>query len=339
MLFFGGTDSTDGNVFIREICEIRGPFRFRIDRADMNIRVLFYFAFVVGMLANHCCAASIGVEVKGQPFVADFYCTESSHPKTGILLLGGSGGGKPNGGMPNFLASNGCAVLAVAYFKEKGLPRALEMIPLEYFDGPLAWMKHNRSVRPGGVVVMGDSKGAELALLLASKRPQVCAVIAVAPSSVVWVGIQETGWPADSQSSWSFHGKPVPYVPFDYSGGFDANDPLAALKLFKRALEQKAAVEKASIKVEKINGPILLLSGKDDGLWPFAQMAGAICERLKAKRFKFKYENVEYTDAGHAFDERGKLGGTPEGNRKAGADAKLRILAFVRSAVENALPP
>ena len=142
----------------------------------------------------------------------------------------------------------------------------------------------------------------------------------------------ESGWPADFHSSWSFHGKPVPYVPFDYSRGFDANDPLAAVKFLRTALEQKAAVRKASIQVEKINGPILLLSGKSDEIWPSAQMADAICERLKKKKFGFKYENVEYADAGHGFNEHSKIGGTPEGNRKASADAKSRILAFLRAA-------
>jgi hypothetical protein len=237
--------------------------------------------------------------------------------------------------MPNFLATNGWPVLAVAYFKEKGLPQSLLMIPLEYFDAPLTWMQHNTNNRSGGVVVMGVSKGAELALLLASKRPQIRAVIAVAPSSVVWTGMRESGWPADFHSSWSFHGKPVPYLPLDYSRAFDANDRLAALKLFKTALEQKAAVKNASIRVEKIAGPILLLSGKADELWPSAQMADAICERLRIKHCRFTWENAEYPDAGHWFDETSKLGGTPESNRKAGADARLKILSFLHTSASE----
>jgi dienelactone hydrolase len=284
------------------------------------------------MLAGHCRAESAGVEVKAEPFVADFYCVKSSIPKPGILLLGGSEGGRPNGRLPDFLASNGWAVLAVAYFRDKGLPPSLQMIPLEYFDAPLAWMNHNANIRPGGVLVMGGSKGAELALLLASKRPAIRAVIAVAPSSVVWVGMQDSGWPADSLSSWTFHGKPVPFLPLDYCRRFDTHDPLAAVKLLKAALDQKELVKKTSIRVEKINGPILLLSGKADEIWPSAQMADALCERLRTKHFRFKYENVQYADAGHTLHEHGNFGGTPEGNAKAGSDAKLRILAFLRAA-------
>ena len=301
-------------------------------------RKLFSLAVVITLLAAHCGAESLGVEVKGEPFVGDFYCVKSPAPKPGILLLGGSEGGRPREDIPNFLATNGWAVLAVAYFKEPGLPPSLQMIPLEYFDAPLAWMGHNANIRPGGVLVMGGSKGAELALLLASKRPDIKGVIAVAPSSVVWPGIKESGWPADSQSSWSFQGKPVPYVPFDYRVGFDTNDPLAVVKLFKAALEQKAAVEKASIRVEKINGPILLLSGKADQVWPSAQMADAISQRLKTKHFKFNFVNMEYTNANHNFNEH-RFGGTPEGNASARADANLRITEFLRTAAGTAGAP
>ena len=143
--------------------------------------------------------------------------------------------------------------------------------------------------------------------------------------------MQDSGWPADSLSSWTFHGKPVPFLPLDYRGGFDTDDPLAAVKLLKAALDQKEAVKKASIRVEKINGPILLLSGKADEVWPSAQMADAICERLRTKHFRFKYQNVQYADAGHVFHEHGNFGGTPDGNAKAARDAKLTILAFLRA--------
>ena len=141
-------------------------------------------------------------------------------------------------------------------------------------------------------------------------------------------------------SSWTFHGKPVPFLPLDYRRGFDTNDPLAAVKLLQAALDQKERVKKASIRVEKINGPILLLSGKADEIWPSPQMANAVCDRLRTKHFRFKYENVQYADAGHTFQDHGNFGGTSEGNAKAGRDAKLRILAFLRTAAgEIGAPP
>jgi uncharacterized protein len=94
-------------------------------------------------------------------------------------------------------------------------------------------------------------------------------------------------------------------------------------------LEQKEAVRAATIEVERIHGPILLLSGRDDRLWPSPAMADAICERLKSKSFKYEFENVKYDAAGHNLNARFNLGGTPDGNRKATIDASRRMLEFL----------
>ncbi len=49
---------------------------------------------------------------------------------------------------------------------------------------------------------------------------------------------------------------------------------------------------------------------------------------------------MQYADAGHTFREHDKFGGTPDGNAKAGSDAKLRILAFLHTAAgEIGAPP
>lgn len=277
-----------------------------------------------------CGAEPVRTDIKGENFVADFYCNEPSTPKPGILFLGGSEGGRPNWRLPEFLAENGYAVLAVAYFKEKGLPQTFRLIPLEYFDNPIAWMKHSQSIAHRRIMLVGGSKGAELALLLASRKPEIAAVVALSPCSVVWEGPTDTP-PPTGQSSWSFQGKPLPYVPFDYHG-LDEKDPRFAWKLYKNSLLQKAAVEKASIEVEKIQGPVLLLSGQDDQLGPCGQMADAICDRLKAKGFKYKYEHMDYPGAGHTLTEYYMIGGTPEGNKKARIASGFKMLEFLHAA-------
>ncbi|RPJ54618.1 MAG: hypothetical protein EHM23_28545 [Acidobacteria bacterium] len=42
------------------------------------------------------------------------------------------------------------------------------------------------------------------------------------------------------------------------------------------SLDNKEAVEKAVIPGEKINGPVLLVSGKDDRLWPSSAMVDMV---------------------------------------------------------------
>jgi len=60
-------------------------------------------------------------------------------------------------------------------------------------------------------------------------------------------------------------------------------------------------------------------------------------ERLRSKGFAFPVEHVAYEDAGHLIgcvrEDATKWGGTPEGMRKATADSKPRIVAFLAKAL------
>ena len=64
-------------------------------------------------------------------------------------------------------------------------------------------------------------------------------------------------------------------------------------------LEDPQAVKDAEIQVETINGPILILSGKDDDQWPSTAMSNKIIERLKKTNFKYFNEHV-ILEGGHA---------------------------------------
>lgn len=269
--------------------------------------------------------------IRGQPFVADFYDTAGATNQPGVLFLGGSEGGRPQPYLPQFFAENGYPVLALAYFKEKTLPETLQLISLDYFDRPIQWMQKNEKMSRGGIILVGASKGAELALLLASKNPGIKGVIALSPSSVAWDGLPKSFWPPNPCSSWSTGGKPVPFVPYDYSKGFAAGDPRAIYKFYQQSLTQTDAVEKAAIAVEKIRGPVLLASGSDDQLWPAEEMGDAICARLKKKGFKYPYEHLKYQGAGHTLNEYFMLGGSLEDNRRARMDLSDKMLIFLKA--------
>src|SRR5882724_1915790 len=148
--------------------------------------LLIFVSVLIGLFAPVVHGAEVvKSEVEGQGFVADFYCSRDLTNKIEVLFLGGSEGGKPDGLLAMLLAERGHPTLALAYFKEKGLPETLQSVPLEYFDNPIKWMEHNEKFPQRGVVILGASGGAELALLLASIKPQIKGVIALSPSSVV----------------------------------------------------------------------------------------------------------------------------------------------------------
>ncbi len=64
-------------------------------------------------------------------------------------------------------------------------------------------------------------------------------------------------------------------------------------------LEDTAAEQNATIKVEKINGAILLLSATNDEIIPAVAMGEKMISRLRASDFKYFYEQIVY-EGGHA---------------------------------------
>jgi uncharacterized protein len=294
----------------------------RLVKASVLAAFMMAFAFITGAAG----AEAAPVAVQGQGFTADFYAPAGSSAKTGVLVLGGSEGGKPEV-MAKSLVEAGYPVLCIAYFNLEGLPQTLEEIPLEYFYKAISWMIDGGKVKKGGIAVVGGSKGAELALLLASRRPEIIGVVARAPSSVVWQGLPKSFWPLpQARSSWSEGGKPLPFVPYSYDGYSPSS---SLVELYRSSLEKAKAAAETVIPVERINGPLLLLSGADDKLWPSSEMAAAIVARLKAKGFSSDVECVVYPDAGHTLNEYVILGGTPDGNRKARLDSEARTLEFL----------
>jgi len=99
--------------------------------------------------------------------------------------------------------------------------------------------------------------------------------------------------------------------------------------LYELSIEQTVAVEQAAIKVENINGPILLLTGREDAMWPSSQMGEMIIKRLEEKEFPHWYRHFSYDHAGHTLDDRHMMGGDKDGNTRARIDSEQRIIDFI----------
>ncbi len=281
----------------------------------------------------------ISEEVKDQGLVATFYKPQANRPRPGIILVGGSEGGirwqKEMGGI---LASHGYATLALAYFNMETLPAALEKVPLEYFQTAISWMSDQPSVDRKQLAVFGVSKGGELALLIGSYFPQIKAVAAYVPSSVVFQSISPK---FSKTSSWSFNGQELPFVPYGTSEKYLKSRKL--VDLYEASLENKEAFERAAIKVEKIQGPVLLLSGRADELWNSSPMSEQVIARLKQHKHRFFYKHIAYDNAGHSIARPGyvptsdtvRIGGTAQGNAHAQAGGWQEVLAFLSKSLKN----
>jgi dienelactone hydrolase len=233
------------------------------------------------------------VDVRANGLVGRFYVAAGASKRTGVLMLTGSGGGYPEEAAARDLAQAGYPVFALAYFRDRdGNPPELEQkqlrnVPLEYIFKALDWLEGRPEVRADRIAVMGESRGAELALMIGSLRPDVAGVIAYSPQEVRWAAVGGGG------AAWTLNGVPLPYA----EGVYNRATPMSQ---FTDILDGPADVRAAAaIEVERIHGPVLLISSRTDAMSPSVRMANDIEARLRAHGFPHRIENVQYDDASH----------------------------------------
>lgn len=232
---------------------------------------------------------------------ADFFHGSSSKPQKALVLLGGSEGGRYWSYQPNFiqtLIEQGYCVLSLPYFGAGNLPTDLRSVPLEYFSKAFQWLSMQKNlVYPNDFALVGLSRGAELALLLGSRYPEVKAVVAIDPSSVVFPGppIGFLDLFGGEHSAWSEKGYELPFVPIPYTWT-TLKGMLSGkrTRMFEKALLNTSSVKAAAIPAEKIQGPILLVSFTRDQVWPSTFMSEQIMERLHNNSFHFHYEHTAF---------------------------------------------
>lgn len=238
--------------------------------------------------------------------VGRLYVPPGPGPHPVVIVLSGSGGGFDID-KAAVLSRHGFATFALSYFGIAPLPSWLHRVPMEYFEAALGWLSSQPEVDSMRIGIFGISRGAEAALLLATQFPEIRTVVAWAPSSVAWAAGGEDKATREIIPCWTWRGEPLPFAPlplkrFMWRSAF----PVVALKrpvmfvhLFRAALRNRAAVERAAIPIEKISGPVLLVSGGDDHLWPAAEMAEALVARAALKKFPSAIEHLNFPGAGH----------------------------------------
>lgn len=277
-------------------------------------------------------AAIVTRDFRDPVLVGDYYFDSAQRDCTPLLLLGGSEGGIAWHGsdqIPKFLDA-GYGVLALAYFGHPGLPDALQRIPLEYFDHAVHWLTNESDCAGHKVAILSGSKGAEAALLVASRNPNVGLVVALSPSAYVFWGIQGTAGSPEVQSSWSVDGKDVPFARFvdnETRRRALANyQAMEFIEVYRDAVRDPKVREASAIRVERMRAPILLVSGSEDRLWPSVEMADAIAGRLARFEYAYPVENV-VVEQGHDVGSRGDV------------EAKvLEFLAMHRAELESDAP-
>lgn len=220
-------------------------------------------------------------------------------PRPLVVGLGGSEGGNAwasgrwKAQRDRFI-EQGYAVLALEYFGGPRTPAQLDRISVDAVHAAIVEAARDPRVDGRCIAVVGGSRGAELALLLASHYPGIGAVVALVPGSAVFPSLTD----AMVTPGFSLDGRPLPFVPMPWS----ATPELLAGDLrgaFEEMMADAPAMKAAAIPVERIAGPVLFVSATRDEVWPSREMADAMMARLHAHGFAHVAEHWP-VEGGHA---------------------------------------
>jgi len=216
-----------------------------------------------------------------------------------IVGLGGSEGG--NAWTSDYwkktrdqFIEQGYAFLALGYFGCKGTPDTLNKIAIEDIYNAIKIATKNKLLNKKKVAIIGGSRGADLALLIASYYKDIDCVVSIVGSNAVFPGHTNHF----TTSCWTYQNKELPFVPVN-----DAAVPFMIKRdlrgSFEAMLKDSVSVENASIRVEKIKGSVFFLSATKDEICPSTPMAETMIARLKKNNFKYHYEH-KAIEGGHA---------------------------------------
>ena len=292
-------------------------------------------------------------EIRDEGLVGTLFTPAGEGPHPVVTVLYGSGGGI-NERRAAMLASRGYQAFALAYFKAPGLSPYITETPLEYLETGLRWAHRELSPKNGFVAVSGQSRGGELSLLLGATYPElVSAVIAYVPGAMVH-GAQGAGDPARGGwqgVTWTMGGVPLEHLWNNnkavhwHPWGGDA-PPTRHHSVFFEGLKDRELAARARIPVEKIDGPVLLISGRDDRAWPSSLYSKMVVSTLRRHNHPHPVRHLDFDDAGHAINlpivpstqitrihPVSKVpytnGGTPSGNARANDGSWEGMLAFL----------
>ena len=278
-------------------------------------------------------ASDVDVHEISEPgVVGRLFLPPGEVPARAVVLIAGSEGGP---GLPlvgALLAGHGLPAFSLAHWRHPGVSEVLRDIDVELVGRACDWVRVHRGVADTPPVVIGASRGGELALLAAALMPdKVGPAVSAVGSGVAWGAI---GPGTDVlETAWRFDGEPVPQIAEDEA------DPYACL-------DDADMVAAAEIPVERAVGPVLLVSGEDDAMWPSARLSRIAEARAQREDADDRVTHVAYPNAGHLVGmppgfalplgavhpvdgARFEFGGSRTGNHAANVDAWDRILDLV----------
>jgi pimeloyl-ACP methyl ester carboxylesterase len=200
----------------------------------------------------------------------------------------------------SLIASRGVVATIVNYAPD----RMIRSHPLEQVEDAILWTKNQPDVLPAPPLLFGVSRSAELALLMAANFQGIGPVIAYHASSVAHAALGPTG--VADEPAWMIGGQPIISLQKDnlfLSATREGlqRPPFRLEPRYTAMFGDPEAFLRSRIPVERINNPVLLVSGTRDAIWPAAMMANQILAARAATGGSTSTTSLVYPDAGHAI--------------------------------------
>ena len=311
----------------------------------LGVLVLAFVGYVVWALnQTRVCPVvapgPTGERIQTKSIFANYFPGRGEGRRPAVVVIGGYDGGLGDEAKREALAlqAAGFSALQVAYHCADTLPNKMSRLPLERFTEAIDWLRARPEVHPGRIGIIGYSKGAEAALALAVRRPDVRAVAVGMPSSVVWDGMSPlTMISGGLRSTWTEGGNDVPSLPY----GSWSHPRGGTYGVHSNGLQKVAEHPEAVIPVERTAAPILLICGDADLVWPSCEMSEMIGARLLQKG-KAAPVLLRYPQAGHGVfgpalpsgsdsaQYWSMMGGTETANMAARQDSWPKTVEFLR---------
>ena len=247
------------------------------------------------------------------PETNGFYGVYYPNPKTAkramIIMLGDSSDDRMAVSGVKWAHKLGCNAVAMSPDKQD---YGHHNYPLERFERAIAYLKSQGNEKIG---IAGASTTGMMALVAASYFPDITLTIAISPPDFIMEGFYQDGKdgaherPGDNESSISYRGEPLPYLPYAYRHPIywqmikkeskEGGDMIASRKMFDESERLHPVQESEKIKVENIKGKIIFVGAEDDVLWDTCKYIRRMIQRLGERERECKYEALLYEYGTH----------------------------------------
>ncbi|WP_031391442.1 acyl-CoA thioester hydrolase/BAAT C-terminal domain-containing protein [Kineothrix alysoides] len=251
----------------------------------------------------------IFLDTEKDGFYGAYYPNIEKSNKAIILMLGDAVDDRMAVSGVKWFQKQGCNVLAMSPAKKD---YGHHNYPLERFEAAIQYLKTQENNKIG---IAGASTTGMLALVAASYYHDITLTIAITPSDFIMEGFYQDRLdgaherPGINESSVSYKGKPLPYLPYAYrhptywqmikkeskeSGNF-----IASREMFRESERLHPVSEEEKIKVENIKGKIIFVGAEDDVLWDTCKYIKRMEKRLEAYAHDSQYQSLLYKYGTH----------------------------------------